>query len=70
MIYSENDLIIPTLNILYRNPEGVDTSTLIKFLINDLAPEGEDLVILSNRSDTKFSQKVRNLKSHNTLQKK
>ena len=33
------------------------------------SPEGEDAEILQNRSDTKFSQKVRNLKSHKTLLK-
>ncbi|WP_181881903.1 hypothetical protein [Helicobacter sp. MIT 14-3879] len=33
-------------------------------------PDGEDLAILKDRNDDKFSQKVRNLKSHNTLQNK
>ena len=32
-----------------------------------LHPTGEDLEILVGRNDDKFSQKVRNLKSHNTL---
>lgn len=30
-------------------------------------PSGEDCKILSGRGDDKFSQKVRNLKSHNSL---
>ena len=33
-------------------------------------PVGEDTIILANRSDDKFSQKVRNLRSHKTLEKK
>ena len=34
-----------------------------------LKPNGEDTLILSNRADDKFSQKVRNLKSHKSLEK-
>ena len=33
-------------------------------------PSGEDLEMLSNRNDDKFSQKVRNIKSHKTLENK
>ncbi len=33
-----------------------------------MKPSGEDLQILSGRSDDKFSQKVRNLKSHETFE--
>ena len=32
-------------------------------------PSGEDLQILDNRSDDKFSQKVRNLKAHNAFER-
>lgn len=32
-----------------------------------MKPDGEDMDILDNRNDTKFSQKVRNLKSHDSL---
>ena len=35
-----------------------------------MKPNGEDKIILINRTDDKFSQKVRNLKSHKTLEKK
>ena len=41
---------------------------LILSLRHDMQPNGEDLEILKNRSDDKFSQKVRNLKSHRTLE--
>jgi predicted HNH restriction endonuclease len=34
-----------------------------------MKPSGEDLDILSGRSDDKFSQKVRNLKAHNTFER-
>ncbi|MDV7145943.1 hypothetical protein R3X27_24975 [Tropicimonas sp. TH_r6] len=40
------------------------TSELIRRLENKLRPGGRDHEILDNRSDTPFSQKVRNLVSH------
>lgn len=43
---------------------------LIEKLTNIFDPSGEDLEILDGRSDTKFSQKVRNLKSHKTIKEK
>ncbi len=46
-------------------PDGyVATSTLINELESEFRPTGEDAEILDGRSDTKFSQIVRNLKSH------
>ena len=71
MVYSENELIIPALKVLEGNyPRKTTTTTLIRRLREELDPTGDDLEILSERSDDKFSQKVRNLKSHNTLVKK
>ena len=64
--YSERDLILPALEIISRQP-GIATSSLIKELEKKLEPDDEDLEILKNRSDTKFSQKVRNLVSHHTI---
>jgi len=32
-----------------------------------MKPSGEDLEILHDRNDDKFSQKVRNIKSHDTI---
>ena len=43
------------------------TSELIGRLTDLLNPTGEDTKILAGRKDTKFSQKVRNLKAHKTL---
>lgn len=71
MIYSENDLIIPTLNylLLYKD-NGLKTSELIILLSDELEISGSDAEILRGRNDTHFSQKVRNLVSHRTLENK
>lgn len=68
---SESDLILPALYLLDMEPGGIlDTSSLIKKLTAVMHPTGDDVKILSGRNDTYFSQKVRNLKSHNTLERK
>lgn len=65
--YSESDLVIPALDLLARNPGGLTTTDLIEQLTEHLNPDGADAEILANRQDTHFSQKVRNLVSHRTL---
>lgn len=70
MVYSENDLIFPALQLLNEAPHGLSTTKLIQLLTERLQPIGQDTQILKNRRDTYFSQKVRNLKSHDTLTKK
>lgn len=71
MTYSESELIIPTLNLLLEyEAKGLTTSELIKILMDQLDLSEDDLKTLSGRSDTHFSQKVRNLVSHDTLLKK
>lgn len=70
MEYTESDLIIPTLEMLDNIPAGIKTSALIKLLIKRMKPTGRDIELLNNRKDTHFSQKVRNLKSHNALTRK
>lgn len=67
MAYSESDLVIPALQLLKENLSGLHTSDLIEKLTESLKPTGEDMKILEGRRDTHFSQKVRNLKSHDTL---
>jgi predicted HNH restriction endonuclease len=67
MVYSESDLVIPALRLLRDHPEGLHTSELIEKLKEGLQPSGRDAELLEGRSDTHFSQKVRNLKSHDTL---
>lgn len=68
--YSESDLIVPAVAIIGAHPDGITTSDLISALRRELKPKGDDLELLANRSDDRFSQKVRNLKSHDTLEKK
>lgn len=61
----EKDLVVPALRAAARRPGGyISTSDLIKELEEEFAPEGEDAKILDGRQDSKFSQIVRNLKSH------
>jgi hypothetical protein len=51
------------------NNGRITTEELIPRLREIMKPTGEDLEILSGRSDDKFSQKVRNLKSHETFER-
>ena len=67
--FSEYDLTIPSLKIIANVKDGIDTQKLIESLRLTLKPNGEDTLILVNRSDDKFSQKVRNLKSHKSLER-
>ena len=59
---SEAELIIPALRHLMNHPEGLSTTQLIKLLEEELKPTGHDAAVITNRNDTYFSQKVRNLK--------
>ncbi len=71
MIYSESELVVPALKILadpINREEGVTTTMLISELRAMLNPSGHDIEIIAERADDYFSQKVRNLKSHNTLE--
>src|SRR5215510_12227731 len=65
----ENDLILPALYIIHRQP-GITTSELSAELRSIFNPTGEDAEILRGRNDDKFSQIVRNLVSHHTLDDK
>lgn len=67
--YSERDLIVPVLELLDAQPGGLTTSDLIERLTELLEPDGHDAEILANRQDTHFSQKVRNLVSHRTMER-
>ena len=67
---TESELVLPSLYLMTLNTQGsIRTSELIRLLTQILNPKGIDAQILSNRNDTYFSQKVRNLKSHDTLTK-
>jgi predicted HNH restriction endonuclease len=69
-IYSEADLVVPALEEIGRHQGGITTADLLVALRRTLRPTGEDLILLDGRTDDRFSQKVRNLKSHNTLRRK
>lgn len=67
---SEREQILPSLYLMNQQPNGrISTSLLIYQLTIMMRPKGMDAAILSDRQDTYFSQKVRNLKSHDTLSK-
>ena len=68
--FTESELIPVALKIILDKPNGIATKDLIIELRNLMKPSGEDLEMLSNRNDDKFSQKVRNIKSHKTLENK
>ncbi|MDB4066161.1 hypothetical protein N9503_03870, partial [Candidatus Pelagibacter sp.] len=68
--FTESELIPVALKIILDKPNGIATKDLIIELRNLMSPNGEDLEMLSNRNDDKFSQKVRNIKSHRTLENK
>ncbi|OIJ14258.1 hypothetical protein BKP35_07085 [Anaerobacillus arseniciselenatis] len=67
-VYSEQDLVKPALKQIFLNGK-ITTTKLIQALRNELKPSGRDLEIIKGRKDDYFSQKVRNLKSHKTLEK-
>lgn len=67
---TESQLVLPALHLMTKANGGfISTSDLITGLTKIMHPTGIDAQILSGRIDTHFSQKVRNLKSHDTFQK-
>lgn len=61
----EQDLILPALEVLATAPGGfASTAQLIAELDALFVPDGIDAELLEKRTDTYFSQKVRNLVSH------
>lgn len=65
---TESQLVLPALYLMSESENGIiTTSDLIGKLTKVMHPSGIDAKILQGRNDTYFSQKVRNLKSHNTL---
>ena len=67
---TESQLVLPALYLMSLSNEGfISTSELIRKLTTVMQPTGLDAEILSGRKDTYFSQKVRNLKSHDTFER-
>ncbi|WP_156798378.1 hypothetical protein [Ahrensia sp. R2A130] len=70
---SERDLVFPVLRLIaeFGDEEGgLDISQITHLLRQRLVLSVEDRAILSGRKDDRFSQVVRNLVSHRTLQRK
>lgn len=61
---TERDLVEPALRAAAARGGFISTSDLIIELEQQFQPTGRDAQILDGRSDTHFSQKVRNLISH------
>jgi predicted HNH restriction endonuclease len=66
---TEPDLILPSIYTISKQP-GITTGELIVELRYIFNPIGEDAEILHGRNDDKFSQIVRNLVSHHTLDRR
>lgn len=64
MTYSEDEIRETALKIIKAKPHGITTTDLILELETIMKPSGKDLEVIDGRSDTYFSQKVRNLVSH------
>ena len=67
--HTESEFIIPAIIAMGKRDGRISTTELISVLRVFYTPDGEDIAIIKNRSDDYFSQKVRNLKAHNTLGK-
>lgn len=67
---TEKDLVLPALFLMAMQPNGIiSTTKLIRELETLMKPTGIDMMVLAGRNDTRFSQIVRNLKSHSTFEK-
>lgn len=65
---TEEQLILPALYLMDISPRKSITTTAMKEdLVEIFKPTGEDNKLAYSRGDTLFTQKVRNLKSHNKL---
>ncbi|CAC9494417.1 hypothetical protein [uncultured Gammaproteobacteria bacterium] len=68
---TEKKLILPALYLMDISPDkSITTTAMKKALVDIFKPTGDDNAIIKGRNDTFFTQKVRNLKSHKTLESK
>ncbi|MBO7501433.1 MAG: AAA family ATPase [Fibrobacterales bacterium] len=65
--YSEPNLLVPAVIALGKSGGKLSTPEMIDALTEMLEPSPSDLVPYSSRKDSKFSQTVRNIKSHAKL---
>lgn len=61
--YTESKIAVEAVKVVEEYGE-VSMSELIEILTERMKPTGHDIEIISNRNDSYFSQKVRNLRSH------
>ena len=61
--FTESQIAVEAVKVVEEYGE-LTMGELIDILIERLKPSGHDMAIIANRSDTYFSQKVRNLRSH------
>ena len=67
---TDSNLVGPSISIIsYAKNNKISTSKLIKILKKKSVIPDYEKDILKNRNDDKFSQKIRNLISHKTLEK-
>lgn len=67
--FLEESLLVPALVLLRDNPDGLTMTQLIAELDRVMRPTGADRVPTGSRRDSRFSQEVRNLRSHRTLER-
>ena len=63
---TERILRLPALILIKKFP-GISTTEIKEKLVRLFEPVGRDAAIAKNRNDTYFEQKVRNIKSHNSV---
>lgn len=67
MPLSESQLIVPALIAMHNAGGSIQTSDLIDEIASQFVLDNIDRQPLLNRNDEKYTQIVRNLKSHKTL---
>ena len=70
MALSENQVVIPALLAMVNNGGEIKTEELIDIVARDIVLDNNDMAPLINRNDERYTQIVRNLKSHDRLSKK
>lgn len=70
MPLTERQLVIPAMIAMHGSPNfEITTTDLIAHIRNQFALDTQDLSSLVHRNDEKFTQIVRNLKSHKRFNK-
>jgi hypothetical protein len=56
-IYSESDLIVPALTVIFDHPDGITTSELLTLLRRQLRPSGDDIELNNQRRIARLHRK-------------